>query len=90
MSVAGIAGAMWQLTVKMVLEASSGWAVKHTVVPMMATVTTAYLAFYISIRGTVSLSLCFSCWLPILLSDSNLATKSTFCHTDYFFLIFET
>lgn len=29
----------------------SGWAVKHTVIPMVSTVTTAYLAFFINIRG---------------------------------------
>ncbi|XP_045608261.2 glycine receptor subunit alpha-3 isoform X2 [Procambarus clarkii] len=41
-----------QLRVEMELESSGGWEVKHTVIPMIATVTTAYLSFFINIRGT--------------------------------------
>ncbi|XP_064093600.1 glycine receptor subunit alpha-3-like [Macrobrachium nipponense] len=40
-----------QLRVEMEIETASGWALKHTVIPMTATVTTAYLAFFINIRG---------------------------------------
>lgn len=40
-----------QLQLKIEVAPRSGWAVKHTVIPMVATVTTAYLAFFINIRG---------------------------------------
>ncbi|XP_068213266.1 glycine receptor subunit alpha-3-like [Palaemon carinicauda] len=40
-----------QLRVEMEIEKTSGWTVKHTVIPMTATVTTAYLSFFINIRG---------------------------------------
>ncbi|XP_071542899.1 glycine receptor subunit alpha-3-like [Panulirus ornatus] len=40
-----------QLLVEMEIKSFSGWTVKHTVIPMIATVTTAYLAFFINIRG---------------------------------------
>ncbi|XP_042224730.1 gamma-aminobutyric acid receptor subunit beta-4-like isoform X2 [Homarus americanus] len=42
----------WQLVVEMELESHSRWQVKHTVIPMIATVTTAYLSFFINIRAT--------------------------------------
>ncbi|XP_063865878.1 glycine receptor subunit alpha-2-like isoform X3 [Scylla paramamosain] len=40
-----------QLQLMIEVAPRSGWAVKHTVFPMVATVTTAYLAFFINIRG---------------------------------------
>lgn len=40
-----------QLELLVEVAPRSGWAVKHTVIPMVATVTTAYLAFFINIRG---------------------------------------
>ncbi|XP_050700468.1 glycine receptor subunit alpha-2-like isoform X2 [Eriocheir sinensis] len=40
-----------QLQLLVEVAPRSGWAVKHTVIPMVSTVTTAYLAFFINIRG---------------------------------------
>ncbi|KAG0727737.1 Glycine receptor subunit alpha-3 [Chionoecetes opilio] len=40
-----------QLKLLVEVAPRSGWAVKHTVIPMVATVTTAYLGFFINIRG---------------------------------------
>ncbi|XP_047499469.1 glycine receptor subunit alpha-3-like isoform X1 [Penaeus chinensis] len=40
-----------ELQMEFDIESSGGWTVKHTVIPLVATVTCAYLAFFINIRG---------------------------------------
>ncbi|XP_042871399.1 glutamate-gated chloride channel-like [Penaeus japonicus] len=40
-----------QLQMEFEIESSGGWTVKHTVIPLVATVTCAYLSFFINIRG---------------------------------------
>ncbi|XP_069939920.1 glycine receptor subunit alpha-2 isoform X1 [Cherax quadricarinatus] len=63
-----------QLRVEMELQAYGGWEVKHTVIPMIATVTTAYFSFFINIRGAC---------VRVILGMMSLMTAAIFHESTY-------